>query len=79
MDIKITVLFDKFIKYQVDIESIAAACRKTKRDNFLKVLAALAAFFSPEDPAEVLKEGTIIFEFEKALAYHICRINNTLH
>lgn len=83
-DISITSLFDDFIKYQFDINSIAELCRKSKLDNFEKVLLYVMVCYHQEDmihhesTAEFVREG-IAFEFQKALTYHICKINNTLH
>ena len=85
MKIDVTNLFDDFIKYQVDIESIAAACKQTKLDTYMYVLVAIAAYFLQVEISDDIQENKkaieskpILLEFEKALAYHICKINNTL-
>ena len=74
MKLEVTTIFNDFIHYQLDTEAIAAACKQCKLDNYMKVLVAIAAYFCKGEPP---KEG-ILLEFEKALAYNICLINNTL-
>ena len=82
-DISITSLFDDFFKYQLDIDSIAELCKKGRLDNFEKVLLYIMVCYHQEDMIHgtadsFVREG-IAFEFQKALAYHVCRINNTLY
>lgn len=74
MKVEITTIFNDFIHYQLDTKAIAAACKQCKLDNYMKVLVAIAAYFCNDEPP---KEG-ILLEFEKALAYEVCKINNTV-
>ena len=75
MKLKVTTIFNDFIHYQLDINAIASACKQCKLDDYMKVLVAIAAYFCKGEPP---KEGSILLEFEKALAYKICCINGTL-
>ena len=75
MNINITTLFDRFFDYQpIDLQKIAASCKKCKLDTFIDICVALCAFlgFDPK------YEQGIRFEFAKALTYHICVINGIL-
>ena len=83
MDIKITTIFDNFFRYQLDMEDIAAWFKKKELNSFQKVLIYLIAYSARDvvfglDDRITTADNTILLEFQKALAYHICRINNTL-
>ena len=80
--ISITTLFDAFFKYQLDMEDIAAWFREKKLDSFKKVLIYLIAYFDRDyimyREGQIKANNPLLFEFEKALAYHICKINGII-
>lgn len=80
--ISITKLFDAFIKYQLDIASIAAWFKKKELNSFTKVLLYLLAYFDRDyvmyREGQIKANNPLLFEFEKALAYHICKINGII-
>lgn len=82
MDIKITTIFDNFFRYQLDMEDIAAWFREKKLDSFQKVLIYLLAYFNRDyimyREGQIKAQNSLLFEFEKALAYHICKINGII-
>ena len=83
--IEITTIFNDFFRYQVDIKSIAAACKKCGLDTYIKTAAAIAAYFHQNElqddikaNAEIIGQNLIQLEFIKALTYQICLINDTV-
>lgn len=79
---EITNLFNDFFRYQLDMESIADWFKSKQFNTFEKVMVFLIAYFNRDYIFDHSKKKTagnaIIYEFEKALAYKICLINNTL-
>ena len=79
MNINITTLFDSFFDYQpIKLPETAACCKKYNINDFLGVCAVLCSYFGfdPKDEADKeYKIKSIRWEFVKALAFRICKMN----
>ena len=86
MKIEVTTIFDDWFKNQVDMAGIAAWFKSKKLDSFEKVLLFITVrihqseLLDGSEPitGEMLLKNRILWEYELAFAYNICKINNTL-